>query len=97
MELDEARSKYREIMNDPDRLADASECNHCGRFLLPGEVAFAVEGYNGDYVGYVCPGCHPNQKWISALWRTLFSTDVTTEISAGKGQKKNGEIHRTVH
>ena len=95
--LIEARGKYREIMNDPDRLAEAGQCNYCGCILLPGEVAFAVENYDGDYVGYVCPSCHPNQKWVRALWRSLFKPDVKVEVTIGRTGSANGTIHRTVH
>ena len=41
-------------------------------FLPIGEAVFAVQDYAGQYVGYVCPDCHPNRKWIYGLWRSSF-------------------------
>ena len=96
MDLHEDRRKYREIMNDPDRLVETSQCSSCGSVLLPGEVAFAVENYAGDYIGYLCPSCHPNRKWIWALWRDLFRQDLV-ESPSQHALSVDGTVHRTVH
>ena len=66
------RGQFRELLNDPATLQRSVTCGSCGDFLEENKRAFALQDYTGQYVGYVCPPCHPNRKWINALWRSVF-------------------------
>ena len=96
MELETARGNYTEIMNDPVRLSSLRLCSKCKTDMEPGDVAFAVENYHGEYVGYICPGCHPNRKWVWALWRSVFNVNLL-EVPIDMTRSRNGYVSRTVH
>ena len=94
--LSDVRARFRELLNDPATLQKPVSCDSCGTHLDGGARAFALQDYAGQYVGYVCPPCHPNRKWINALWRSVF--DESWSIN---GQKTRplpaGILTRTVH
>ena len=69
------RSDFRELLNDPSTLSNSIACVSCGDSRDIGERAFALQDYGGKYVGYVCPTCHPNRKWINGLWRSVLGND----------------------
>jgi len=96
MEPRTALEAYTEIMNDPVKLAEFYICEFCCAPLDAGSVAFAIENYAGDYIGYVCPACHPNRKWIWALWRDLFNVNLL-EIPIKPSKPIKGTVTRTVH
>ena len=73
--LTEERAGFRELLNDPATLARPVTCGACDAHLETGSRAFALQDYAGQYVGYVCPSCHPNRKWINALWRSVLGDD----------------------
>lgn len=94
--LTNRRSEFRELLNDPTTLLAQVKCQNCDSTVGVGERAFAVQDYRGRYVGYLCPNCHPNNKWINGLWRSTL----------GEGFSRNGReptalsadlISRTVH
>lgn len=70
--LSRSRSRFRELLNDPTTLTRGIQCQRCGQEMETGKRAFAVQDYGGRYVGYVCPTCHPNRKWINGLWRSVL-------------------------
>ncbi|GEM_PF-260853 len=71
---------YRELLNDPTTLGSDAICDSCRTNIDAGQRAFAVQDACGRYVSYRCPGCHPNKKWVHALWR-----GVTGERTADLG------------
>lgn len=94
--LSEKRSGFRELLNDPATLHSAVHCESCGIDLLEGERAFALQDYSGQYVGYVCPSCHPNRKWINGLWRSVLGDEFNNNGHA-KRDLPLEIISRTVH
>ena len=95
------RAQFRELLNDPATLQRPVVCHSCGNPLEEGKRAFALQDYAGQYVGYLCPPCHPNRKWINALWRSVFDENWSLN-----GQSLNGPtarplpaniLSRTVH
>lgn len=90
------RSQFRELLNDPATLIYPINCESCGVPRDIGERAFALQDYAGKYVGYVCPNCHPNRKWINGLWRSVLG-----ESFSRNGHKPQslpiGVLSRTVH
>lgn len=68
-------SAYSSLMNDPTRLVEATNCLHCGKIMHPATTAFMVVDSNGNCRGFSCADCHPNQKWIWALWRNALTFD----------------------
>ena len=66
------RAKFRDLFNDPATLQSKVKCDNCSAPLDAGERAFAIQEYAGRYVGYICPRCHPNRKWINGLWRSTL-------------------------
>ena len=66
------RADFRDLFNDPMTLASSVACANCGSRVFAGQRAFAIQDYEGRYVGYVCPACHPNRKWINGLWRSVL-------------------------
>lgn len=95
MDLESERHKYFEILNDPVRLDTIRLCHKCKVELSSGAVAFPMENYSGEYIGYICPACHPNRKWIWALWRSVFNVNLL-EVPV-KSKDNNGLVSRTVH
>lgn len=94
--LSAKRSQFRELLNDPATLIYPINCESCGVPRDIGERAFALQDYAGKYVGYVCPNCHPNRKWINGLWRSVLG-----ESFSRNGHKPQplplGVLSRTVH
>ncbi|MBI4303867.1 MAG: hypothetical protein HY665_05970 [Chloroflexi bacterium] len=94
--LEAQRSQFRELLNDPATLQRPVTCESCGKRVATGERAFAVQDYGGKYVGYICPTCHPNRKWVGGLWRSALG-----EAFARNGHSAEplpiGLISRTVH
>lgn len=90
------RASFRELLNDPATLLREVPCESCGQLLTAGERAFAVQDYGGRYVGYICPTCHPNRKWINGLWRSALG-----EAFSRNGHQPEplpiGVTSRTVH
>ena len=95
------REQFRELLNDPATLQRSIVCHSCKASLEEGKRAFALQDYAGQYVGYVCPPCHPNRKWVNALWRSVFDENWTMN-----GRSLNGHtpkplpvnvLARTVH
>ena len=72
LDLNEPRTRFRELLNDPATLLHCVTCKACGLPLNLGDRAFAVQDYSGRYVSYVCPNCHPNRRWINGLWRSVL-------------------------
>ena len=70
--LSHSRAEFRDLFNDPMTLASSITCANCGNQVPTGQRAFAIQDYEGRYVGYICPSCHPNRKWINGLWRSVF-------------------------
>jgi hypothetical protein len=95
-DLSKSRSGFRELLNDPATLLNGARCENCEAILPTGERAFAVQDYAGRYVGYICPLCHPNRKWINGLWRSALG-----EAFSRNGHQSMplpaGVISRTVH
>lgn len=95
-QLPENRANFRELLNDPAMLVTGVRCEICGDKVQAGEAAFAIQDYAGKYIGYVCPICHPNRKWINGLWRSVLG-----ETFASNGDQPDqipvGLISRTVH
>jgi len=95
-ELSGIRANFRELLNDPATLHTGVRCENCDAKVQAGEAAFAVQDYAGKYVGYVCPICHPNRKWINGLWRSALG-----EAFSQNGHLPEplplGLISRTVH
>ena len=90
------RGEFRELLNDPATLIQDAVCSSCGSGLESGERAFAVQDYTGRYVGYACPLCHPNRKWINGLWRSVLGDSFNSH--SGEGRAWSAEvISRTVH
>ena len=94
--LTRERAAFRELLNDPATLAYPITCASCNAEREPGERAFALQDYAGQYVGFVCPNCHPNRKWINGLWRSVLG-----ESFSRNGQSTQplpvGVLSRTVH
>ena len=65
-------SPFRDLFNDPMTVAVAIMCENCGDEVGTGQRAFAIQDREGHYVGYICPYCHPNRKWVNGLWRSVF-------------------------
>ena len=72
--MTERRSEFRDLFNDPATLMTDVSCDNCGIPLQMGERAFAIQDYAGRYIGYICPRCHPNRKWINGLWRSTLGS-----------------------
>ena len=72
LNLSTKRSSFRDLFNDPATLVSGVRCENCTTWLGPNDRAFAIQEYTGRYVGYVCPECHPNRKWINGLWRSTL-------------------------
>ena len=70
--LSSCRTEFRDLFNDPATLRSRVKCDNCRTTLKKGERAFAIQDYAGRYVGYLCPHCHPNKKWINGLWRSTL-------------------------
>ncbi len=70
--LSQPRARFRELLNDPASLLRSISCESCGQQLPAGDRGFALQDYSGRYVGYMCPLCHPNRKWINGLWRSVL-------------------------
>ncbi|MDI6857244.1 MAG: hypothetical protein QME71_02890 [Dehalococcoidia bacterium] len=90
------RSSFRELLNDPSTLLRAATCAGCDRKMGLGERAFALQDYAGRYVGYVCPLCHPNRKWINGLWRSVLGEEFSRDGHGGR-ELPVEVISRTVH
>ena len=90
------RSAFRELLNDPATLAYTISCESCGAEREPGERAFALQDYAGQYVGFVCPNCHPNRKWINGLWRSVLGESFSRNGQSTKSLPV-GVLSRTVH
>ena len=73
--LSSTRSAFRDLFNDPATLQAKVRCDNCHLLLHKGDRAFAIQDYMGRYVGYLCPQCHPNRKWINGLWRSTLGDD----------------------
>ena len=94
--LSRTRSEFRELLNDPATLLRNVSCDGCGKIMGAGERAFAVQDYTGRYVGYICPTCHPNRKWISGLWRSALG-EALSQNGHHPEPLPIGLISRTVH
>lgn len=90
------RSEFRELLNDPSTLTRSIDCVSCGSEREAGERAFALQDYAGKYVGYVCPNCHPNRKWINGLWRSVLGESFALN-GQGRRSLPVGVLSRTVH
>ena len=90
------RASFRDLFNDPATLKQSVSCDGCGSGLDVGDPAFAVQDDAGRYVGYICATCHPNQKWVGALWRTALGYK-PTQSQTETTQLPIGLINRTVH
>jgi hypothetical protein len=90
------RSEFRELFNDPATLQHPVKCEGCAQRLETGDRAFAVQDYAGRYVGYVCPLCHPNRKWINGLWRSVLGEEFSRDGHGGR-ELPVEVISRTVH
>ena len=95
-ELSGTRSEFRELLNDPATLLRPASCERCGCRLESKERAFAVQDYTGRYVGYICPMCHPNRKWVNGLWRSALGNAFSPNGHTPKPLPV-GLISRTVH
>lgn len=95
-DLTKSRSGFRELLNDPATLLTGVGCENCENLLSAGETAFAVQDYAGRYVGYICPVCHPNRKWINGLWRSALG-EAFSRNGHQTGPLPTGLISRTVH
>lgn len=91
-----AQSEFRELLNDPATLLRPVSCASCSSHLETYERAFAVQDYAGRYVGYVCPLCHPNRKWVNGLWRSALGEGFSHNMRAPEPLPV-GLISRTVH
>ena len=90
------RARFRELLNDPATLQRSVVCHNCEDYLEEGKRAFALQDYTGQYVGYVCPPCHPNRKWINGLWRSVF--DSTWSLNGQEATPLSANVlSRTVH
>lgn len=94
--LSKSRSGFRELLNDPATLLKGARCENCEAILPTGERAFAVQDYAGRYVGYVCPVCHPNRKWVNGLWRSALG-EAFSRNGHQPSPLPSGMISRTVH
>ena len=94
--LTPSRGAFRELLNDPATLAYKISCESCGAEREPGERAFALQDYAGQYVGFVCPSCHPNRKWINGLWRSVLGESFSRNGQSTKPLPV-GVLSRTVH
>lgn len=90
------RAAFTELLNDPATLQHAVRCELCNTKVPEGDRAFAVQDYSGKYVGYVCPSCHPNRKWVNGLWRSVFGEHFSGEPVALRTHPLP-LITRTVH
>jgi len=95
-QLSASRANFRELLNDPATLLTGVRCENCDIKVQAGEAAFAVQNYTGKYIGYVCPLCHPNRKWINGLWRSALG-DVFSQNGSQTGPLLASIISRTVH
>ena len=89
------RSEFRELLNDPSTLSKRVDCASYGDSRNFRERAFALQDYAGKYVGYVCPNCQPNRKWINGLWRTVLGEDWTARVE--RTTLPQNILTRTVH
>lgn len=90
------RANFRELLNDPSTLHQAVNCASCDARLGKHDRAFPVQDYSGNYVGYVCPNCHPNRKWINGLWRDVLG-DRFDRNGIGAKELPIEVLSRTVH
>ena len=90
------RSDFRELLNDPSTLSSSISCVSCREIRDAGERAFALQDYGGKYVGYVCPNCHPNRKWINGLWRSVLGESFSRNGHDSRPLPV-GVLSRTVH
>jgi hypothetical protein len=95
--LNPERKSFRELLNDPATLQCPARCERCEKSLVRGDRAFAVQDYAGRYVGYVCPNCHPNRKWINGLWRTVLGNEFSRNGHEPDMPLPVAVISRTVH
>ena len=97
--LRQDRAEFRELLNDPATLHRDVDCSSCGLTMHVGERAFGLQDYTGKYVGYVCPSCHPNRKWINGLWRSVLGVEFNSNGTNGKAPRALPVdiISRTVH
>ena len=91
------RGSFRELLNDPATMLTNVQCESCGDRVPPGDRGFGVQDYAGRYVGYVCPNCHPNRKWINALWRSVLGSEFSFDGLQPSRSAPVGLISRTVH
>ncbi len=95
--LNRERTAFRELLNDPATLQHSVRCERCERVMHAGDRAFAVQDYAGRYVGYVCPPCHPNRKWVNGLWRSVLGYDFARNGHEPDMPLPAEVITRTVH
>jgi len=95
--LSTSRAQFRELLNDPSTLVRPVRCERCGQKVNAGDRAFAIQDYTGRYVGYVCPTCHPNRKWVNALWRSVLGESFSQDGRSSARPLPSGVISRTVH
>lgn len=96
--LSTERDSFREVLNDPLTLATNVTCHKCSVLISAGERAFVIQDYAGNYVGYFCPSCHPNRKWINGLWRSVLGDALSfSEDSHFDVPVLDGVISRPVH
>jgi hypothetical protein len=95
--LESKRKAFRELLNDPSTLSHPVKCEACKKVVQDGERAFAIQDYSGRYVGYVCPICHPNRKWINGLWRSVLGDGFIANGHARGNELPLEVISRTVH
>ena len=88
---------FRELLNDPSSLEHEVSCEGCGGRMQVGERAFAVQDYEGKYVGYICPSCHPHRKWINGLWRSVLGEKFSKDGHESPSALPVGVTSRAVH
>ena len=95
-DLSRIRTDFRELLNDPATLLSDVRCGSCNKHVAAGESAFATQDYSGRYVGYICPECHPNRKWINGLWRSALGESFSLDMQRPEPLPV-GLVSRTVH
>jgi len=95
--LSKCRAEFRELLNDPSTLLRAVKCERCPEMLKAGDRAFAIQDYGGRYVGYLCPTCHPNRRWIGGLWRSVLGEQFPRDGHGVARRLLAGAIGRPVH
>ena len=87
---------FRELLNDPATLFKSVRCENCAVSIPAEDRAFALQDYGGKYVGYICPNCHPNRKWINGLWRSVLGASFSRNGHA-RQELPLEIVSRTVH